>query len=258
MTVRMVPISELVIDLREETTLYPRNKVDPKHERDLARMLGLGIVLPPILVDERTKRVVDGVHRVGAHRLQGRLEIAADVKDYADERAMFVEAMTIGSDDKLALNSSDKVRCCQIAERLGIEDTTLAQALALSFSHLRAIKQRYATVQEAQQAVAEARRVEPVEVPIEELRRVPPAPPGTSVSSLRRVPLKASTRHLSGRTITLEQAHALETAPGQSYLLHVRQLLDALAYDLLPSEEQHPTLWAELRELRDRLTARLS
>src|SRR5215831_3392316 len=234
MTVRMVPISELVIDLREETTLYPRNKVDPKHERDLARMLGLGIVLPPILVDERTKRVVDGVHRVGAHRLQGRLEIAADVKDYADERAMFVEAMTIGSDDKLALNSSDKVRCCQIAERLGIEDTTLAQALALSFSHLRAIKQRYATVQEAQQAVAEARRVEPVEVPIEELRRLP------------------------GRTITLEQAHALETAPGQSYLLHVRQLLDALAYDLLPSEEQHPTLWAELRELRDRLTARLS
>jgi hypothetical protein len=53
--------------------------------------------------------------------------------------------------------------------------------------------------------------------------------------------------------ITKDQKEAMERAPGQSYLLTTRQLLDAIKYDLLPPQSKHPRLWEELKALRDAL-----
>ena len=39
----------------------------------------------------------------------------------------------------------------------------------------------------------------------------------------------------------------------KDYLLITQQLIDALQLDLLPHEANHPTLWIELRGLRDDL-----
>jgi hypothetical protein len=90
-----------------------------------------------------------------------------------------------------------------------------------SIEHLRKLKPRFATVAEAIEGVAE----------------------------LRRVGLKGSVRHLSGETITAEQATAIAGAPGTSFLLLTNQLLDALTYNLLPPRDRHPVLWEQLQQL---------
>ncbi len=90
---------------------------------------------------------------------------------------------------------------------------------------------RYATVEEAKAAISELRKVDfsryatkkEAEDAFRELRRVKPQP----------------------RYAPREEA--------KDYLLITRQLRADLRLDLLPHEANHPTLWIELRGLRDDL-----
>ena len=65
----------------------------------------------------------------------------------------------------------------------------------------------------------------------------------------QRIALKNSVRHLAGHSITSKQVKAMDSAPGQSYLLTVDQLIGALRFRLLPPRDDHPGLWERLREL---------
>src|SRR5262245_30551600 len=60
---------------------------DAKHIRVLA---ATDAALPPILVHRATMRVVDGMHRVGAARLQGRDEILVEFFDGSEAEAFVV------------------------------------------------------------------------------------------------------------------------------------------------------------------------
>ena len=115
------------------------------------------------------------------------------------------------------------LKCIQVCERFGMKDLDISTCLRTSIQHLRSLKPRYATVEEAR----------------------------ADTNELRRVPLKASVHHLSGATITPGQEQAMTSALGVSYLLITNQLLNAMKYDLLPPEDRHQVLWQKLRELSD-------
>src|SRR5262249_31866381 len=212
-----VPLKDLVF--RED--LYPRPHVDPVHIRELEHAMEGGSVLPPITVAHGSNIIVDGAHRVNAYRNQGRTEIPAIVKEYRDDAELWRDAIALNAGVGLKLGVKDQLRILDISARLGIEETELSKLLKTSLEHLRKIKPRYATVQDAMD----------------------------DVGKLRRVGLKGSSRHLAGQTITSEQAAAIGRAPGPSYLLLVNQLLDALEYNLLPGPETHPVLWERLLDL---------
>ena len=125
----------------------------------------------------------------------------------------------------LKLGQEDSLKVIEISERLGLKEIDIAGMLRTSIAYLRVLKPRYATVQGAVEGVKE----------------------------LRRIPLKGSVRHLAGQTISAEQANAMARAPGPSYLLSVNQVLDALNYDLLPPEDNHPALWDSLRTLAQKI-----
>ena len=239
-----INLADVVLDER----IYPRVSHNQHHVTEFAAAMKVGSVLPPITVEEGTNRVVDGWHRVMAARANGEERISAIVRRYASEADLVADSVSANTAHGLRLDSQDQVKCAELGIRYGIPETTLAAALRTSLQHLRAISTRFATVAEAQAAMPELRHVEPVQISTSELRKVAP-----SSQPVTRVPLKASVRHLSGTTITEAQRKAIESAPGQSYLLSVRQVIQALEHDLLPPVDQHPALWRELAHLRDLL-----
>jgi len=219
------PTAVAVTDLRFDETIYPRQNVDDQHIKQMCHALEGGITLPPIIVERKTKRIVDGVHRYHAALRREAKTIFCILKDYKTDADLFREAVMLNTGVGLKLGVDDTLKVLQIAERYSLKEIEVSGMLRTSIAHLRIIKNRYGTIEETIKGVKQ----------------------------LRKVALKGSVRHLSGEELTREQVAALESAPGQSYLLSIRQLLDAIKYDLLPPASKHPALWADLATLRDAL-----
>ena len=216
-----VPLSDLVFSEQD----YPRVKVDEYNIRQLEQAMEGNIPLPPILVAKGSNIIVDGVHRYHAHLRRGHNKISAIIKHYKTHAELIRESVMLNTGIGLRLGQQDAIKVIQIAERLGIKELETAAMLRTSIAHLRALKPRYVTVDDAVEGVRQ----------------------------LRRIPLKGSLRHLAGQNITAEQAAAMARAPGTGYLLAVNQLIDALNFDLLPPEKTHPALWNALQRLAGKI-----
>ena len=227
MSARQIAVADLVFD----ENLYPRQHVDTMHVTSLFRAMEGGSKLPPIVVCRSTKKIIDGVHRYHVALRAEAKTIAAELRDYQNDAERFKDAVLLNSAQGLRLRETDAVRVITLGESLGLKELDLAGMLRTSVTHLRALKPRYATVD---RAFAEGG------------------------GKLQKIPLKSSVRHLAGETISAEQADAMRSAPGSSYMLAVRQLTGAVQYDLLPPADKHPSLWAELKTLRDLLDSVLS
>ena len=221
--IRSVKLSELAV-----WDDYPRQNVNERHVSELMRAMEGGHHLPPIVVGnvvgKKSKKffIVDGVHRYNASSRLDAKTISADVKVYKTGDEMFKEAVLLNCVHGMRLDTYDTLRVIKIAEdKYQLKEIDLATMLRTSIQHLRAIKPRYANLKEAVDGVAQ----------------------------LRKIPLKASVRHLSGQTITKQQEQSIFSAPGQSYLLTVNQLIDALKDNLIPEKDDHPVLWERLEVL---------
>lgn len=221
MSANLLKLNSLVFD----ESVYPRCNVDEMHVRSMMHAMEGGIEMPPILVERKTNRIVDGVHRYHAALRSGHKTIRGVLKTYASEKELFKDAVAGNVGVGLKLGTDDSLRVIDLATKLGFKEIDQAAMLRTSIAHLRALAPRFATVNEA--------------------------------SELRRIPLKASCRHFAGEKISKKQAEAMEGAPGNSYLLLTNQLVSALLNDLLPPSDRHPALWERLDELHGLLGATL-
>lgn len=223
-TVTSCKASELV----EDFDLYPRVDVDSYHVNQLAEAIRAGADLPPIIADEKTKRIIDGFHRRRAFMRVGKDSetvdedplVPVEYRSYRTESDMFVDAMKYNSRHGRNMTAQDKTRASLIAQRLGIEAKVIAIVLNIQPTTLKEIKSHVATVE------------------------------GTRT----KVPLKLPVRHLSGGTITDEQEKAMPHVSGSHYLYHVNQLLLAIRKDLLDRKNEKlmeglKTLATEIRNL---------
>lgn len=224
MSHQQIPIEKLVFS----DDLYPRTGVDEMHIRQFERAMEAGITLPPIVVAKGTFIIVDGVHRYHAHLRRNVAKIAAVVKAYKDDADLWHDAVLFNTGVGLKLGQDDSLKVIEISERFGLKEIEVAGLLRTSIAHLRALKPRYATIEDA----------------------------AADVSKLRRVGLKGSVRHMAGETISGDQASAIGRAPGTSYLLLTNQLLDAFRFNLLPPPEKHPSLWLALSQLQVTIAAK--
>ena len=223
------PTTIALSELKFDEDIYPRQNIDEQHIKQMCCALEGGIVLPPIIVERKTKRIVDGVHRYHAALRREAKRIDCVLKEYKTEADLFKEAVMLNTGIGLKLGTDDTLHVIQVAERLHLKEIDLCAILRTSISHLRTIQNRFGTLEQTIKGVKQ----------------------------LRKIPLKGSIRHLAGSKLTQEQVDAMESAPGQSYLLSVRQLLDACEHRLLPPQNKHPTLWSELQKLADVLGALL-
>jgi ParB-like chromosome segregation protein Spo0J len=97
-----VPISLLTpgFHLRQEGT-------DPAHVRLLADAAG-SVKLPPILVQKRGSRVIDGLHRLEVAKLRGEWNISARIVDCTDSEAL-VLAIKSNTLHGLPLSRADRI-----------------------------------------------------------------------------------------------------------------------------------------------------
>lgn len=215
----LVTFSELKFDWDH----YPRNNKDATWIGYLAEAIEAGSELPPIIVCKKTKRVVEGWHRAWAHhRVYGdEAKIRVEYREYDNDQEFFIDATRLNGLHGMRLDRHDRVHCATIAQRLGIDPAEIAAALNMrlkAFTDLCADRSAYA-----------GRKRKEV------------------------VPLKATTRHLSGAILTKRQIEGNRRAGGMKQSYFVNQVINLLECNILNENDER--LLERLACLHDLLRA---
>lgn len=126
-------------DIRFNTHLYPRSKVDQAHVKAIAEALRAGCELPPVVVDKKTGMIVDGEHRRQAHILVGREMIRGKYEDYADNHALMKAAIELNSTHGMPLTEADKTKCLRMRASYRMEEGELLSLLKITRSYAQTL-----------------------------------------------------------------------------------------------------------------------
>jgi hypothetical protein len=223
-SIQQIPVASLV----EDWSVYPRHAVDDAHVASLALAMKAGAEFPPIVVERLADglpgRIVDGWHRVrAARRVVGpEAVIAAELRTYANEADLVVDAVALNATHGRRMDRIDQVRAVWLLDEHGVTAQRIAAVLEVPPERVVKLQLRTA---EMPAGVAN----------------------GGSIPGTRRIALKPGARHLVGQTLTEDQARAHVSAPGVSYLLLARQLKEAMESKLLDDHDEK--LMQELRRL---------
>jgi hypothetical protein len=123
-----IKVSELIRD----DTLYPRERVDWAHVQQMIDAAEAGATFPPIIACRRTKRIVDGRHRVEMTEKACGTDatVAVIFKTYATDEEYFLDAVRYNSQHGLTLSKEDKIHILCLASRLQISTDLTAAALS--------------------------------------------------------------------------------------------------------------------------------
>jgi len=215
-TVTKIKTSKLVLDY----DLYPRQDVQSYNVYLMVEALKSGTTLPPIIIDKKSKRVIDGFHRVKAYqRLFGPdAEIPCIRKEYIDEAEMYAEAMDLNSKHGRNLTPYDRARCLARAEELKIDAAVVAKALNMTVESLGRLK---------------AERL--------------------GYFQSRPIVLKRTTAHLAGEDLTEEQFAYNRQAGGMQSTFYINQIISMLEAEAVDwSDEKVVRGLKRLRELLDK------
>lgn len=193
-------LSELV----EDFDLYPRQSVDSTNVRAIREAIESGMVVPPIVVETETLRIVDGVHRRRAHQqlLDADAEVEVLMVKYDNEAELFAHAVQLNATHGKRLSAWDRLRCIELSRKKGLAWSSLAAALGTTESSLDKLeKDRTGYNREG-----------------------------------RVVPLKRAARHMRGETLTDEQEVAQRKLGGNEARFYFQQITLLIESDLLPRE----------------------
>lgn len=137
-----VPIGLVMID----ETLYPRHKISSGNVARLMEALKAGATFPPVILDEATKKVVDGWHRIEAtRRVYGEeAKIKAVLQHYDTQREMFLDAVKLNDTQGLKLTTWDRVRSILRLLELGADEPMICKALNMTPEKAHKLMERVA------------------------------------------------------------------------------------------------------------------
>ena len=190
---KQMSISELILD----ENLYPRHKISSYNVSMMVEALQAGAKMPPIVVDAKTHKVIDGYHRVYAvKRIHGgSAKISVELRQYVNEKEMFRDAVRLNSKHGQNLTKWDKTRCLTFSKKFDIKLVDIIVDLNLTMETAK------------------------------EMLKVRTA---TTVSG-EAVSLKGSVSDLAGEKLTLEQAEFnAKQASGMKLTFHVNQVIKHL------------------------------
>lgn len=176
-----VKLAELV----EDFSVYPRMEVNDTHVAHIAEALEAGVIIPAIIIDEKTKRIIDGFHRArAARRVYGEEgEIQAEHKHYASEAELVLDAIRLNAGHGRNMSTADRAHAILIADRVKADNDKLAVALNVTVERVVELRTKYT-------------------IKVEDTRK--------------RVPLKFCIRHMVGDTLTREQAEIVPKLGGNN------------------------------------------
>jgi hypothetical protein len=215
---RRVKCTELVLDF----DLYPRQSVDSYHVNTIAEAMRAGNELPPVVIDRKSRRVVDGFHRIKARlRLDGNdATIEIIEKTYKNDAELFVDAVRYNAGHGRNLSACDRAHVLIRAEQLGIDTDAIAGVLHVRIDSAAELK-----------AAHTAR--------------------AGSLQSALAIPIKRTIRHMAGKPLTKDQVAANEKLGGMEQLFYVNQIVTLIESGLL--DKKNDRLMAGLAKLHELL-----
>lgn len=212
--VKKMKLSKLLLDYE----LYPRDRIEPYNVNQMVEALRAGLELPPVVIDRKSKRVVDGFHRVRAYqKLYGLdAEIPVEVRDYKDDAEMFADAVRLNASHGRQLSPFDRARCIAKAEVLNLGLEVISSMLNMTAHSIAEMKaQRFATYKMAP------------------------------------LVLKRTTAHLAGKELTDDEVRYNVRAGGMHQTFYINQVIAMLEADTVNWE--NPKVLNSLKRLYDRL-----
>lgn len=194
----MLRLEELVLNFED---LYPRASVDSGHVTHLAEAMSLGIELPPIIADRKSKTVIDGFHRYHAAKRLKWPAILTELRDYKSAAEMFLDAMHMNAGHGRTMSNFDRAHCVILAARHKLQPEQIATALSITV-----------------EKVGELRSDR-----VGKLRSV----------ANTQVPLKRTIHHMAGQTLSKTQVEAQTKLGGMDQIFYVNQLIVLIENDLL-------------------------
>ncbi len=208
------------IELVMDWNLWPRQSVERLDSTNLSKMrdaLRNGIVLPPLVVDKKTYKIVDGFHRTRAYLdVYGEgAKLEADLRTFKNESEMYLEAGRLNSVHGLPMSPKDKVHFILKARKLKIPPMAIAEAIGTDTASMKEfVKKRTATTQKGE-----------------------------------KIPLSYGAKALAGKTLTPVQEHYVKHANACIPEMYISMLINALKADGVIIKDKTIEKLRELNEL---------
>jgi len=203
---KKMAVGSLIVDF----SIYPRSDVDSQHITYMQEAEDSGVKLPPIIIERKSKRVVDGVHRTKMYQRKYGDEHLIEVieKDYANEAYLFLDAVRCNASHGRTLTRHDRTHCILLSEKLKVPQDELASALSMKVEKIGKL------------------RVERVG----ELR---------VGKTFTPIPLKRTISHMHGRKLTKRQSEANDRLSGMNQSFYVNQLITLIDSGLLDMNNEN-------------------
>lgn len=218
---RKIAIGKLVFDF----DLYPRSDIDGHNIAYMSQAEDAGVEFPPVVIDKKSRRIVDGFHRVKMYRQKydDNYQIEVIEKTYGSEKEILLDAIRYNASHGKMLSRHDRMRCILQSEKMKLKIEVVASALSM-------------TVEKINQLRTER---------VGELR---------VGRTIRSVPLKRTIRHMSGKRLTKKQSEVNEQISGMDQKFYVNQLVMLIESDLLNQSDEIlfqrlKVLWQQLGKL---------
>ena len=217
--------------------MWPRSDAQELDGTNLARIkeaMRAGQKLPPIVVDKKSLRVVDGFHRLEATiKLYGdNADIEVEFRTYKNDGEMFADAVELNAKSSLPLSPRDKIHCILKGRKLKIPPTVICNALGITDSKYHDfLEKRVATTKSGEKR---------------------PIPYGAiQLSDYNR-----AKRNKSGvaKPLTLKEEKAINSQNGVVPVIYMRLLLDMLGTDAFPNSDNE---WDLISQIGDKIFAKL-
>ena len=193
-------LSELIFDF----DLYPRGQVDSHHVTEIVAAIDAGATMPPPIICAKTKRIVDGFHRIRAYlrRYDEDYEVECIEKTYANDKDLFLDAMRYNAAHGRALTQHDKAHCLILAKKFRIKQDLVAAALNITTERIGSLTTT-------------------------RIGRAQGSP----------IALKRTISHMAGHDLTPDQAAANKKLSGMNQMFYVNQLITLIESDLLTTDD---------------------
>lgn len=210
-----------VSDIVEDFDLYPRAQVDALHIGHLAEAYRCKVEMPYIIVDKKTKRLIDGMHRKRAYaQVFGQdAKITVISRAYKSESEMFVDAMRLNSGHGRNLSPYDRSLAIAKAFEMKLDPAMIAEALRMSVEKVTEMKPCAIDPSKVRPAMAFVVRKG-----------------GKDGPEHQQVHLKMPVRHMAGEVLSTQQADAMQSLGGNNQMFYVNQLITLIESGMIDSE----------------------
>jgi hypothetical protein len=219
-----VAIEKIMID----ESIYPRTAVNEFNIGKLLSALSTNTVLPPITVEAKTFRLVDGRHRYEAYKRKGLKTIEVTTKVYNNEADLFADAVR-----------------CNIGHGQPLDSYTVRAAI------IRLTEYGY-----SKEAISDV-----VRMPLEQIEKIERGYANEQATG-KPMALKGGLSHLKGTSLSPRQIEINRHYGGGKATFYIRQLCELLENDMEPQTNSFANemdrlvqLWLERNTEKEKKTA---